>query len=277
MSEKKIAVVTGGARGIGKAIALELAKAGNLVVINYNGSEEKARETKAEIEAAGGQADILQCNVADYEGCEAFIKAVIEQFGRIDILVNNAGITKDGLLMRMKEEDWDAVLTTNLKGVINCTKAANKYMMKQKAGKIVSISSVVGLMGNAGQANYAAAKAGVIGFTKSVAKEVAARGINVNAVAPGFIKTDMTSVLSDKVVEGMLTSIPLHKLCETTDIAKAVVFLVSDAANYITGQTLHVDGGMVMYRGPVWETCNFTYWKEVNRNEHFRKSKRHHC
>ena len=246
MSEKKIAVVTGGARGIGKAIALELAKAGNLVVINYNGSEEKARETKAEIEAAGGQADILQCNVADYEGCEAFIKAVIEQFGRIDILVNNAGITKDGLLMRMKEEDWDAVLTTNLKGVFNCTKAAIKYMMKQKAGKIVSISSVVGLMGNAGQANYAAAKAGVIGFTKSVAKEVAARGINVNAVAPGFIKTDMTSVLSDKVVEGMLTSIPLHKLGETTDIAKAVVFLVSDDANYITGQTLHVDGGMVM-------------------------------
>ena len=146
----------------------------------------------------------------------------------------------------MKEEDWDAVLTTNLKGVFNCTKAAIKYMMKQKAGKIVSISSVVGLMGNAGQANYAAAKAGVIGFTKSVAKEVAARGINVNAVAPGFIKTDMTSVLSDKVVEGMLTSIPLHKLGETTDIAKAVVFLVSDDANYITGQTLHVDGGMVM-------------------------------
>ena len=171
---------------------------------------------------------------------------VVKEFGRIDILINNAGITRDGLLMRMKEEDWDAVLTTNLKGVFNCTKAAIKYMMKQKAGKIVSISSVVGLMGNAGQANYAAAKAGVIGFTKSVAKEVAARGINVNAVAPGFIKTDMTSVLSDKVVEGMLTSIPLHKLGETTDIAKAVVFLVSDDANYITGQTLHVDGGMVM-------------------------------
>ena len=244
--EGQIAVVTGASRGIGKAIAKELAAQGATVVINYNGSEAKADEVKHEIVEKGGCAQCMQCNVADYEGCEAFIKAVIEQFGRIDILVNNAGITKDGLLMRMKEEDWDAVLTTNLKGVFNCTKAAIKYMMKQKAGKIVSISSVVGLMGNAGQANYAAAKAGVIGFTKSVAKEVAARGINVNAVAPGFIKTDMTSVLSDKVVEGMLTSIPLHKLGETTDIAKAVVFLVSDDANYITGQTLHVDGGMVM-------------------------------
>ena len=244
--EGQIAVVTGASRGIGKAIAKELAAQGATVVINYNGSEAKADEVKHEIVEKGGCAQCMQCNVADYEGCEAFIKAVIEQFGRIDILVNNAGITKDGLLMRMKEEDWDAVLTTNLKGVFNCTKAAVKYMMKQKAGKIVSISSVVGLMGNAGQANYAAAKAGVIGFTKSVAKEVAARGINVNAVAPGFIKTDMTSVLSDKVVEGMLTSIPLHKLGETTDIAKAVVFLVSDDANYITGQTLHVDGGMVM-------------------------------
>ena len=170
----------------------------------------------------------------------------MKEFGRIDILVNNAGITRDGLLMRMKEEDWDAVLTTNLKGVFNCTKAAVKYMMKQKAGRIVSISSVVGLMGNAGQANYAAAKAGVLGFTKAVAKEVAARGITVNAIAPGFIQTDMTAVLSEKVVEGMLNTIPLHKLGDPEDIAKAVVFLVSDDAKYITGQTLHVDGGMVM-------------------------------
>jgi 3-oxoacyl-[acyl-carrier protein] reductase len=161
-------------------------------------------------------------------------------------LVNNAGITRDGLLMRMKEEDWDAVITTNLKGVFNCTKAAIKYMMKQKSGNIVNISSIVGVMGNAGQANYCAAKAGVIGFTKATAKEVAARGIRVNAIAPGFIKTDMTSVLSEKVVEAMLAGIPLNRLGETEDIAKAVLFLASSDANYITGQTLHVDGGMVM-------------------------------
>ena len=242
----KNALVTGASRGIGRQIALTLAAAHAFVIVNYNGSKEKADAVVAEIKAAGGDAVSYQCNVSDFDECQNMITALIKEYKHIDILVNNAGITRDGLLMRMKEEDWDAVLTTNLKGVFNCTKAAVKYMMQQKAGKIVSISSVVGLMGNAGQANYAAAKAGVIGFTKSVAKEVAARGINVNAVAPGFIKTDMTSVLSDKVVEGMLTSIPLHKLGETTDIAKAVVFLVSDDANYITGQTLHVDGGMVM-------------------------------
>lgn len=244
--EGKKALVTGASRGIGRAIALALAAEGVDVVVNYAGSEAAAKEVAAEIEAMGRKAFVVQADISSNEAATAMVDEVVKEFGRIDILVNNAGITRDGLLMRMKEEDWDAVLTTNLKGVFNCTKAAIKYMMKQKAGKIVSISSVVGLMGNAGQANYAAAKAGVIGFTKSVAKEVAARGINVNAVAPGFIKTDMTSVLSDKVVEGMLTSIPLHKLGETTDIAKAVVFLVSDDANYITGQTLHVDGGMVM-------------------------------
>lgn len=244
--EGKKALVTGASRGIGRAIALALAAEGADVVVNYAGSEAAAKEVAAEIEAMGRKAFVVQADISSNEAATAMVDEVVKEFGRIDILVNNAGITRDGLLMRMKEEDWDAVLATNLKGVFNCTKAAVKYMMKQKAGKIVSISSVVGLMGNAGQANYAAAKAGVIGFTKSVAKEVAVRGINVNAVAPGFIKTDMTSVLSDNVVEGMLTSIPLHKLGETTDIAKAVVFLVSDDANYITGQTLHVDGGMVM-------------------------------
>ena len=228
--EGKKALVTGASRGIGRAIALALAAEGADVVVNYAGSEAAAKEVAAEIEAMGRKAFVVQADISSNEAATAMVDEVVKEFGRIDILVNNAGITRDGLL----------------KGVFNCTKAAVKYMMKQKAGKIVSISSVVGLMGNAGQANYAAAKAGVIGFTKSVAKEVAARGINVNAVAPGFIKTDMTSVLSDKVVEGMLTSIPLHKLGETTDIAKAVVFLVSDDANYITGQTLHVDGGMVM-------------------------------
>ena len=194
----------------------------------------------------GRKALVIQADISSTDAATAMVDQAVKEFGRIDILVNNAGITRDGLLMRMKEEDWDAVLTTNLKGVFNCTKAAVKYMMKQKAGRIVNISSVVGVMGNAGQANYSAAKAGVIGFTKAVAKEVAARGITVNAIAPGFIKTDMTSVLSEKVVEGMLSSIPLNKLGETEDIAKAVLFLASDDANYITGQTLHVDGGMVM-------------------------------
>ena len=245
MSEKKIAVVTGGARGIGKAIALELAKAGNLVVINYNGSEEKARETKAEIEAAGGQADILQCNVADYEGCEAFIKAVIEQFGRIDILVNNAGITKDGLLMRMSEEDFSDVIDVNLKGTFHCIRFASRQMMKQRSGKIINLASVVGISGNAGQVNYAASKAGIIGMTKSAAKELASRQITVNAIAPGYIDTDMTAVLSDSVKESVQSSIPLKRMGTAQDIAQAAVFLASDKASYITGQVLSVNGGMV--------------------------------
>lgn len=244
--EGKKALVTGASRGIGRAIALALAAEGADVAVNYAGSEAAAREVAAEIEAMGRKAVVIQADISSHEASIAMIDEVVKEFGRIDILVNNAGITRDGLLMRMKEADWDAVLTTNLKGVFNCTKAAVKYMMKQKSGRIVSISSVVGLMGNAGQANYAAAKAGVIGFTKAVAKEVAARGINVNAVAPGFIKTDMTSVLSEKVVENLVAGIPLNRLGETEDIARAVLFLVSDDANYITGQTLHVDGGMVM-------------------------------
>ena len=238
MSEKKIAVVTGGARGIGKAIALELAKAGNLVVINYNGSEEKARETKAEIEAAGGQADILQCNVADFDACEAFFKAVAEKYGRVDILVNNAGVTKDGLLMKMSD--------INLKGTFNCIRHVSRMMLKQRSGRIISLSSVVGLRGNAGQANYAASKAGIIGLTKSAAKELASRGITVNAIAPGFIKTDMTDVLSDKVKENIAASIPMGSMGTTEDVAKAAAFLASDGARYITGQVLRVDGGMAM-------------------------------
>ena len=244
--EGKKVLVTGASRGIGRAIALAMAAEGADVVVNYAGSEAAAKAVAAEIEAMGRKALVIQADISSNEAATAMVDQVVKEMDRIDVLVNNAGITRDGLLMRMKEEDWDAVLTTNLKGVFNCTKAAVKYMMKQKAGHIVSISSVVGLTGNAGQANYAAAKAGVIGFTKAVAKEVAARGITVNAVAPGFIQTDMTAVLSEKVVEGMLQTIPLRKLGEPSDIAKAVIFLASDDANYITGQTIHVDGGMVM-------------------------------
>lgn len=244
--EGKVALVTGASRGIGRAIALALAAEGADVAVNYAGSEAAAKEVAAEIEAMGRKAFVIQADIASTEASTAMVDAVVKEFGRVDVLVNNAGITRDGLLMRMKEEDWDAVITTNLKGVFNCTKAAIKYMMKQKSGNIVNISSIVGVMGNAGQANYCAAKAGVIGFTKTTAKEVAARGIRVNAIAPGFIKTDMTSVLSEKVVEAMLAGIPLNRLGETEDIAKAVLFLASSDANYITGQTLHVDGGMVM-------------------------------
>ena len=244
--EGKVALVTGASRGIGRAIALALAAEGADVAVNYAGSEAAAKEVAAEIEAMGRKALVIQADIASTEASTAMVDAVVKEFGRVDVLVNNAGITRDGLLMRMKEEDWDAVITTNLKGVFNCTKAAIKYMMKQKSGNIVNISSIVGVMGNAGQANYCAAKAGVIGFTKATAKEVAARGIRVNAIAPGFIKTDMTSVLSEKVVEAMLAGIPLNRLGETEDIAKAVLFLASSDANYITGQTLHVDGGMVM-------------------------------
>lgn len=244
--EGKKVLVTGASRGIGKAIALAMAAEGADVAVNYAGSEAAAKAVAAEIEAMGRKAIVVQADISSNEAATNMIDQVVKEFGRIDVLVNNAGITRDGLLMRMKEEDWDAVITTNLKGVFNCTKAAVKYMMKQKAGHIVNISSVVGVMGNAGQANYAAAKAGVIGFTKAVAKEVAARGITVNAIAPGFIQTDMTAVLNEKQVEGMLASIPLRKLGDPSDIAKAALFLASEDANYITGQTLHVDGGMVM-------------------------------
>ena len=244
--EGKVAFVTGASRGIGRAIALTLAEAGADVAVNYAGNAAAAEEVAAEIRKMGRRALILQGDVSQTEAAAAMLDAVVAEFGRCDILVNNAGITRDGLLMRMKEEDWDAVLNTNLKGVFNCTKAALKYMMKQRSGKIVNIASVVGIMGNAGQANYAAAKAGCIGFTKSVAKEVASRGITVNAVAPGLIATDMTSVLPEKVIEEMASGIPLKRAGQPVDVAKAVLFLVSDDAAYITGQTLNVDGGMVM-------------------------------
>ena len=244
--EGQIAVVTGASRGIGKAIAKELAAQGATVVINYNGSEAKADEVKHEIVEKGGCAQCMQCNVADYEGCEAFIKAVIEQFGRIDILVNNAGITKDGLLMKMSEEDFDKVLDTNLKGTFHTIRAALRQMIRQRSGRIINMASVVGVSGNAGQANYAASKAGVIGLTKTAAREVASRGITVNAVAPGFIETDMTEVLPEKIKEASAAQIPLGKFGKAEDVANAVAFLASEDAGYITGQVLHVDGGMVM-------------------------------
>ena len=244
--EGKVALVTGASRGIGKAIALLLAENGADVAVNFAGSTAAAEAVAAEIEKMGRKAILVQGDVSQTEVCAEMVDKVVKELGHIDILVNNAGITRDTLLLRMKEEDWDVVLNTNLKGVFNCTKAAVKYIAKQRSGSIVIISSVVAFMGNAGQANYAAAKAGILGFTRSVAKEMAARGIRVNAVTPGFIKTDMTSVLSEKVVAAMEASIPLARLGEPEDIAKAVLFLVSDNAAYITGQTLHVDGGMVM-------------------------------
>ena len=244
--EGQIAVVTGASRGIGKAIAKELAAQGATVVINYNGSEAKADEVKHEIVEKGGCAQCMQCNVADYEGCEAFIKAVIEQFGRIDILVNNAGITKDGLLMRMSEEDFSDVIDVNLKGTFHCIRFASRQMMKQRSGKIINLASVVGICGNAGQVNYAASKAGVIGMTKSAAKELASRNITVNAVAPGWIETDMTKNLSDAARERMLSAIPLKKPGTAKQVAGVIAFLASEDADYITGQVLQVDGGMLM-------------------------------
>ena len=244
--EGKVALVTGASRGIGRAIALTLAQNGADVAINFAGNVAAAEEVAKEITALGRKAILVQSSVADFDACQEMVNKVIAELGKIDILVNNAGITRDGLLMRMSSEDWDAVLTTNLKGVFNCTKAVIKPMMKQRSGKIVNMASVVGETGNAGQANYAAAKAGVIGFTKTVAKEIASRGINVNAVAPGFIATDMTNVLPDKVKEAMATGIPLGRAGQPEDIANAVLFLVSDKAAYITGQVLNVDGGMVM-------------------------------
>ena len=246
MLNGKIAVVTGASRGIGKAIAMKFAQLGATVVINYNGSAQKAEEVKQSIIADGGRAVIKQCNVADYDACEAFIKEVIDQFGRIDILVNNAGITKDGMIMRMSEEDNTNVVDVNLKGTFHCIRFASRQMMKQRSGRIINMSSVVGISGNAGQINYAASKAGVIGMTKSAAKELASRGITVNAIAPGYIETDMTNVLSDKVKEETMKQIPLGRLGQTGDIAAAAAFLASDEAGYITGQVLAVDGGMAI-------------------------------
>ncbi len=242
----KVALVTGASRGIGRAIAIRLAAEGAKVAINFAGNTEKAEAVKAEIEAAGGEALLVQANVADAAAVEEMVAKVVEAFGGIDVLVNNAGITRDGLLVRMKDEDFDAVLDTNLKGVFYCTKAVSKLMMKKRSGRIVNMTSVVGVNGNAGQTNYAAAKAGVIGFSKSAAKELASRGITVNMVAPGFIDTDMTSVLSDKAKEAAMAGIPLQRMGTPENVADAVAFLVSDQAAYITGQVIHVDGGMVM-------------------------------
>lgn len=242
----KTALITGASRGIGRAIAIRLASEGAAVAINYAGNAKAAEEVKSIIEAAGGKAMLVQADVSNAGSVDAMIKEVVEAFGGIDILVNNAGITRDGLLMRMKEEDWDAVINTNLKGVFYCTKAVSKLMMKKRAGRIVNMASVVGLTGNAGQANYAAAKAGVIGFSKTMAKELASRGITVNMVAPGYIDTDMTAVLSESVRETMVSGIPLGRAGTPEDVANAVLFLVSDDASYITGQVINVDGGMVM-------------------------------
>ena len=244
--EGQTAVVTGASRGIGRAIALRLASEGALVAVNYQGSKERAEAVKAEIEELGGTALLYQCNVADFAASEEFLKAVTEQTGRLDILVNNAGITRDGLLMRMSEEDYDAVLNTNLKGTFNCIRFASRQMLRQKSGRIINISSVSGVLGNAGQANYSASKAGIIGLTKSAARELASRGITVNAIAPGFVNTEMTEGLSEKVKEGAVAQIPLGKFGEPEDIAEAALFLASKGAGYMTGQVLHVDGGMAM-------------------------------
>lgn len=242
----KVALVTGGSRGIGRAIALKLAENGADVAINYAGNTAAAEEVKTAIEQMGRKALLVQGSVADTDGVQTIVNTVVKELGRLDILINNAGITRDGLLMRMKESDWDDVMHTNLKGVYNCSKAVLRTMMKQRSGRIVNMASVVGEMGNAGQTNYAAAKAGVIGFTKSLAKEVASRGITVNAIAPGFIATDMTSVLTDDQKAEMARTIPLGRAGQPEDVANAVLFLVSEGAAYITGQVLNVDGGMVM-------------------------------
>jgi 3-oxoacyl-[acyl-carrier protein] reductase len=244
--EGKVALVTGASRGIGREVALELAKEGANVAVNYAGSEAKAAAVAEEIRSLGREAIVIQADVSDANSVEGMVKQTVEAFGRLDILVNNAGITKDNLLMRMKEADWDEVININLKGVFLCTKAVTRQMMKQRSGRIINMSSIVGVSGNAGQANYVAAKSGVIGLTKTTAKELASRGITVNAVAPGFITTDMTDKLNEETKSEMLKQIPLARLGEPIDIARTVVFLASEDSRYMTGQTLHVDGGMVM-------------------------------
>lgn len=246
MLKDKVAVVTGGTRGIGRAIALKLAEEGANIVINYRNSDKEAEELKTILEEKGVKVLTVKCDISNFEDSKNLIDKCKEEFGKIDILVNNAGITKDTLIMRMKEEDFDSVIDVNLKGTFNCAKHASAIMLKQKFGKIINMTSVVGIAGNAGQVNYSASKAGVIGLTKSLAKELGSRGITVNAVAPGFINTDMTAGLSEKVKEEASKNIPLKKLGNPEDVANLVGFLASDAANYITGQVINVDGGMVM-------------------------------
>ena len=244
MLKNKIALITGAGRGIGRAIAIALAKEGAEVVINYNGSEERAKEVKQTIEENGGKASIYKCNVSDFTACEAMIKVIVKEYGHLDILVNNAGITKDGLIMKMKEEDFDSVLNVNLKGTFNTIRHSARQMLKQRSGKIINISSVSGILGNVGQANYAASKAGVIGLTKTMARELGSRGITVNAIAPGFVDTEMTEVLSEEIRENACKQIILGRFGKPEDIANTAVFLASDKADYITGQVISVDGGM---------------------------------
>lgn len=246
MEERKVALVTGATRGIGKAIALELADNGYDIVLNYRNANDELKQTQKEIEEKNVNCFLVYGDISKFEDCENIAKQAIEEFGRIDVLVNNAGITRDGLIMRMKKEDFNAVIDTNLTGTFNMTRNIITFMIKQKSGRIINLSSVVGITGNAGQTNYSASKAGVIGFTKSLAKEVASRNILVNAIAPGFIETDMTKVLSDNVREAILNQIPLKRMGEAKEVAKLVKFLVSEDSKYITGQVINVDGGMVM-------------------------------
>ncbi len=244
--ENKTIIVTGGAKGIGKGICLAFAKEGANLVINYNGSEEAAKQTATECEQLGAKCVIIKADISKKDDCQQLVKAATDNFKTVDVLVNNAGITKDNLLMRMSEEEFDDVISINLKGSFNMMQAVCRPMMKQRKGKIINISSVVGLIGNAGQTNYCASKAGVIGMTKSAARELAARNITVNAIAPGFIETDMTLVLPEEIKEKVKEQIPLSTVGSCEDVANAVVFLASEKANYITGQTLAIDGGMSM-------------------------------
>ena len=242
--ENKIVLVTGAGRGIGASIAKRFASEGAEVIVNYSGNDEAAQKTVDEITATGGQAQKYKCSVNDSESVKVMIDEIIKKFRRIDILVNNDGITQDGLMLRMADEDFDRVIDVNLKRTFNCTKYVSKYMLKQKSGKIINISSVVGLSGNAGQVNYSASKAGIIGITKSAAKELSSRGITVNAVAPGYVDTDMTKVLSDNIRNEILKNIPLQRMGNVEDISNCVAFLASEDASYITGQVISVDGGM---------------------------------
>ncbi len=242
----KTAIITGASRGIGAEIARKMAQAGAKIVVNYSGSQAKAEAVVEEIKNNGGEAIAVKANVSDADAVKAMVEQTMQTFGSVDILVNNAGITRDNLIMRMKDDEWDDVINTNLKGVFICTKAVTRQMMKQRSGRIVNIASIVGVMGNAGQANYVAAKAGVIGLTKTTARELASRNITANAVAPGFITTDMTDQLGEDIQKTMLAQIPLGRFGKPEEVAKAALFLASDDASYMTGQTLHLDGGMVM-------------------------------